>query len=491
MKKFILLLFVAVACTQVENFEKTFYLSSEETRTSYNEGKVTFNDGDIINYFVSSKVEQGRIGSKQLSVSLPFGYKYFTGFYNANPIDISEDYAKISICPINQSGNFEGAHISIARGLESDNILNFKNLTSMIKFTLEDSNVDYIIFKTKSNISDCSVELLFDEYNFTYNFTAKSNNIIIDPEDIGTYYISLLPGKIEGFQIEFFDYNGESLGTVETDKTLILKNNSIINIGVLQPSSTINENTISIEDIPEVLSTNSSNSYITAVGKDYNFDTKYKGNTKKLVGTRSYAKILWSEPAETISDFRYEKGKIYFHTNSAGNSLIGIYDKQDNLLWTWYIWTLDEDIELLQLGEYTIMDRNIGDISSKKSSGIVFKWGNRNPMTDSKSPITESGTWGSEKTIDDPCPTGYKVPGKIWNLENSEYITGGRNISNIFFPYTISYDIHGNRGEFSGNYWTSEVKDDFAVSLYFNFNKLYGYYNNFKDNCYSVRCIKE
>ena len=494
MKKLLFFIFLLSACTQVENFEKTFYLSSSETRISYNEGSVKFEDGDVIKYYLDNTSGEARVGDNKISVAGDFNY--FTGIYgNVTALEYSDDVLSFKACPNFQTGEFKDSHVSVGRALNTDEVINFNNITSLLKFTLDNDNIDYIIVKSNSNISNCDVNIIFSELDFDCNKSAADNQITVDPEDIGTYFISTLPGIIEGLEIEFFDYNGTSMGNISTDKKITLKKNSVLNLGILSPSTESINDCINIDEIPEDLSSNPSSSYITAVGKDYHFDTKYKGDSNELVGQRSKVNIIWANPENVISDLRYEKGKAYFHTNCAGNAVIGVYNKQDSLLWTWHIWASSEDIETIKLGEYTLLDRNIGDTCTTTSSEIVFQWGSPTPLYYPTVSTITSGVsyeWSSDKTIYDPCPAGWRVPDKkVWKTSEAKHVTNGIMMCDIFFPYTISFDHYGNKGLYSGGYWTVDTDNDRAYYLYFNFEYKLGIYKSPKNNCHMIRCMKK
>ena len=75
-----------------------------------------------------------------------------------------------------------------------------------------------------------------------------------------------------------------------------------------------------------------------------------------------------------------------------GNALIGAYDKDDNLIWTWHIWVTNSDPEsdTIELDGRTLMNINLGaDCNSNGSSdsdmiggsyGMYYQWGRRTPI---------------------------------------------------------------------------------------------------------------
>ena len=164
-----------------------------------------------------------------------------------------------------------------------------------------------------------------------------------------------------------------------------------------------------------------------------------------------------------------------------GNKLLAIKDASGNVLWSWHLWfcedairpDLDESMHKyptengtwngkyvmnralgatsaitlnnLGLGSYllefmgTLIGLNLSDFVWQ--DGLYYQWGRKDPMT--SAPTTGTGAshqnsvlnpsrfytdwnntmggWSDQKTINDPCPPGYKVPASnIWRNTNSD-----------------------------------------------------------------------
>lgn len=78
---------------------------------------------------------------------------------------------------------------------------------------------------------------------------------------------------------------------------------------------------------------------------------------------------------------------------NGGNALIGAFDIDDNVIWSWHIWIVPDykdyegNFENLQLQKwitgYDFMDRNLGAISNKPgygSLGLLYQWGRKDPL---------------------------------------------------------------------------------------------------------------
>lgn len=172
-------------------------------------------------------------------------------------------------------------------------------------------------------------------------------------------------------------------------------------------------------------------------------------------------------------DFEKKDGVDYYTmvlqmpaTLHAGNALIAAKDAGGNILWSWHIWvpsTAIVDVDASNICGATMMDRNLGALENVSTTdganvytlGMIYQWGRKDPFPGGKritdawpSPATVAGTapsvnagsmtmdeaiahptvfgsveggdwqtttdntrWSaSSKSINDPCPPGYKIP---------------------------------------------------------------------------------
>ena len=276
---------------------------------------------------------------------------------------------------------------------------------------------------------------------------------------------------------------------------------------------------------------------------------------------------------------RYEDGYIAFKTAETfkeGNAVIAAKDASGTILWSWHIWLTDEPQgQVYYNNAGTMMDRNLGATSETPGDvgalGLLYQWGRKDPflgpssinyesMAEAKSTITwpsavstssSSGTvsyvtanpttfvtgssstdndwhyssrdntlWttsGNEKSVYDPCPSGWRVPdggsSGVWStaLGSSSSFTDellydstyeGMNFSGKFgSDQTIWYPASGyrsyNDGSLgsvgsSGYYWFASPYYHNAYYLYFSSN---GYVDpsSYSGRAYgrSIRCLKE
>ncbi len=286
---------------------------------------------------------------------------------------------------------------------------------------------------------------------------------------------------------------------------------------------------------------------------------------------------------DLVKSVSYKDGKIDFKTtDKKGNAVIAAKDANGNILWSWHIWMTDEP----ESHEYfsdagTMMDRNLGATSATPGDvgalGLFYQWGRKDPflgsssiseVVEAKSTITwpsavssdssngtiayatthpttyitaneGNGDWyytGSSKTddtrwttsessksINDPCPAGWRVPdggengvwARLLGLEEINYpfatTRKGMNFSGkfgsdqtIWYPFAGFYLRYEGRlyivGEY-GAYWSASPcpgYDNLRYSLNLDPVIAYPGWDNVKPveksrcaTAMSVRCIKE
>ena len=297
------------------------------------------------------------------------------------------------------------------------------------------------------------------------------------------------------------------------------------------------------------------NCYIVPVAyAEYAFDATVKGNSNEPVGDIASVEVLWEsdmssqtvmdqktfKEGDIISEVYLEDGRIHFlpaFDPIPGNALIAAKDADGNILWSWHIWVVDMDLERTQAklpSGAVVMDRNLGAISLEigveTSFGLYYQWGRKDPFVAFNYMYTmplgvitneyynagvadgianptvvyndaqwdyREDLWAEEKTMYDPCPSGWKVPvpkafGEYGNIEGTSnhgafYVTSGN--TTIYFPYngTSNGDTsHYNVGEY-GYCWTT------AYMYCLRFYRWGGASRELADVDFmmSVRCMKD
>ncbi len=374
------------------------------------------------------------------------------------------------------------------------------------------------------------------------------------------------------------------------------------------------------------------NCYLAKTNRAYKFDASIKGNGGKdgrstylqVHGVKitdvAYADLLWEarlDGDKTLSREVidgapiYRDGYIAFSTGrSEGNALIAARDINGNILWSWHIWILNEEIKVhdhLVAEDQVVaqvMDRNLGAMNNTpmdlNNRGMFYQWGRKDPFPPSRSAyvregddtpegmfaskynlqneevgngsgewnlhvqtlpladaignipnaiqhpmwflvpfysdsydwhssgsgveVKDSGLWDETKTIFDPCPVGYKVPGKnMWGIPggNASIDTAGRveeydekgespkyswnaakdggrcwKFTGDFYPLsgnvTIVEKNPVHNTSVYGFYWTSQRSPSAGTSFLAKFTSYWGQYTS-TSHIFSgqIRCVKE
>ena len=320
-----------------------------------------------------------------------------------------------------------------------------------------------------------------------------------------------------------------------------------------------------LENYTNLSENGSANCYIVSQAGDYRF-ASVLGNTDGTVGNVKSVEVLWESfgtdqmpnVGDLIDTAFFSNGYICFSTPETfreGNAVIAARNSNGVILWSWHIWLTDIPAEHVYYNNAgVVMDRNLGAISATPGDvgalGLLYQWGRKDPFLGSSSisssqealstgkwytasdgnqskcesnPTTfytlmylPDGSWSSDKSPNDPCPAGWRVPdgGKtgLW-----------ATASGMAESHTREYDSKNRGINFSGGFgedqmiWYSESGCRFYYSGELGTVGNYGYfwscssaeiYNCAYDLCvsggnvsplsdynrgcgYSVRCVRE
>ena len=281
---------------------------------------------------------------------------------------------------------------------------------------------------------------------------------------------------------------------------------------------------------------------------------------------------------DLIKSFCYRDGYIAFQTADTfkeGNAVIAAKDVNGNILWSWHIWLTDQPQgQVYYNNSGTMMDRNLGATSATPGDvgalGLFYQWGRKDPflgsssihfdsMAEAKSTIawpsavesdSNSGTieysianpttfiarntgnsdwyytgssstdntrWTtseSDKSIYDPCPSGWRVPdggsNGVWakavgsssdiNAYPYDSTNEGMNFSGTFGAgQTIWYPASGYLGYKDGGinyvgtglFWSASPNGKSAYYLYFSSGGFISLSSGFgRASGISVRCVQ-
>ena len=339
-----------------------------------------------------------------------------------------------------------------------NSIIKFNILSDEVKGVSLSGNLDETLYRRSR------INLAGSNLSATPESSDYKRLYLTDLRGKGTYYIGLLPGVkfARGYTIKFFNKVSMSssahIGTYTTTSPAELKSGSFLDLGTLEFTPP--------EKIPY------SNCYVVTAPGTYQI-VPVKGNSEKSIGMVSSADVIWEtvntatapQVGTVISgvSFNADKNVIeYTATAVPGNALIAARDSEGNIIWSWHIWNAQQELQEITLGNgRVVLDRNLGALSPE-AAGMMFQWGRKDPFmgasapnsggtaliqatapVNNGSPVQSSetvgtmeytilnpaqwiqsvaasawdwyyqkfgdGFWGTEKTVYDPCPFGYRV----------------------------------------------------------------------------------
>ena len=431
-----------------------------------------------------------------------------------------------------KSALMAGVGSAKSASVQMNNVVGYVKVTPNFdckKITLESKSADD---KLSGKVS-VSYDMMGKSLTYTYSEASNKVSISGDIKAGKTYYIAVLPVELSsGFKLIFTMKDGAAKyleDSGDSAKILKIEKSKVKNLG------TWNEGDLKDDGLS---ANGTANCYLVPGAGNYKF-LPVKGNTNESVGTVTSVEVLWESdgtttaPAvgEIISSVSYSDGYIQFSaTSSEGNAVIAAKDASGKILWSWHIWCAESwneqtywvnKVSGTKAG--TMMDRNLGATTARSgkvgSLGLFYQWGRKDPFLGSASvnsadqatstgdwfikddatsaesaiqnPTTfytnyTYGSWASKKSVNDPCPAGWRVPDGgsdgIWAKASGQTdvisVTGtyGLNFSNIFgSDATIWYPCPGYLDWGYGNlrdvgygcYWSATLNPNDSGSAYY------------------------
>ena len=208
---------------------------------------------------------------------------------------------------------------------------------------------------------------------------------------------------------------------------------------------------INAEASPNIVVTaDNANSFVVKPGSLFGFKA-IKGNSSESAQF-DQATLLWQDAKGMVSDV-FTKGDVIYTaltSGTEGNAVVAAL-KDGKVQWSWNLWVTDYDPAASSFnytaGEttYTMMDRNLGALSSvsgsDKVNGNFYQWGRKDPFPGS--------------TFNDTLKVSYNVAGDTTRF-NYEPVKEALNVENSIANPTTHYS-----GVSGGNY--SWVTADFTA----------------------------
>lgn len=109
------------------------------------------------------------------------------------------------------------------------------------------------------------------------------------------------------------------------------------------------------------------------------------------------AGLIWESSYGLVQQVEFMYGYVRFrvpdYKTRTGNAVIGVFDKEGNILWSWHIWITGSKPQMVTVNlgsaEVGVMDRNLGALSEPGipgstetalgSYGLYYQWGRKDP----------------------------------------------------------------------------------------------------------------
>ncbi len=244
----------------------------------------------------------------------------------------------------------------------------------------------------------------------TFDVAAPAEGLVLEAGKINTVTIKVNVKEQTGFYV--------------ATRILDWEDSTVDSIGISQPI---------YPEVIDLSANGTANCYVVnKPGQLYSFDATVKGNGKQTEGVESVtinptkAFIYWTivpvYPDPTVNEnstatrglgcdetmnktvlrksVKLEDGKVIFRTNlnmSDGNVSIAVADDDNNILWSWHIWAVNDfdldaagiEIDHPAVKGITMLDRNLGAYSNgslqtwgdeSNAIGLHYQWGRKDPF---------------------------------------------------------------------------------------------------------------
>lgn len=215
---------------------------------------------------------------------------------------------------------------------------------------------------------------------------------------VNTYYYAIPAGTYNSLAIVTFN-NGSGdnvkcqVNGLKDGQKLTVERNKVYTIK------------IAINDLRKDLSreVRTANCYHFAGSGNYMFRAT-RGNEKEVIEGIDHVDVLWKAQTYNSTDLKgkivdektitYKNGYVLFSGNgSQANAVVAAYDKSDNILWSWHIWSLNSarPLQDVTVNGLTMLDRNLGALYADKyaeggkttsilTAGYLYQWGRKDPF---------------------------------------------------------------------------------------------------------------
>ena len=199
----------------------------------------------------------------------------------------------------------------------------------------------------------------------------------------------------------------------------------------------------------------------------------------------STAELVWQTSKDMITNVSILQGTdcnyLRFTVNNIpsvnGDAVLAIKDENGNIMWSWMIWAVSEDIETATIVnntgvEYIMMTAGLGAIFDLNKTNYVvphFQWGRKDPMCPPASYNSNSNMVLYD--INGSVYNGFDIFGTADDSSNEKTVKNSIRYPNLFFTEYDSTKYNWNNLDWFVNFWnanmavSSSIADDQDIAI--------------------------
>lgn len=199
----------------------------------------------------------------------------------------------------------------------------------------------------------------------------------------------------------------------------------------------------------------------------------------------STAELVWQTSKDMITNVSILQGAdcnyLRFVVNNIpsvnGDAVLAIKDENGNIMWSWMIWAVSEDIETATIVnntgvEYIMMTVGLGAIFDLNKTKYVvphFQWGRKDPMCPPASYNSNSNMVLYD--INGNVYNGFGIFGTADDSSNEKTVKNSIRYPNLFFTEYDSTKYNWNNLDWFVNFWnanmvvSSSLADDQDIAI--------------------------
>ena len=199
----------------------------------------------------------------------------------------------------------------------------------------------------------------------------------------------------------------------------------------------------------------------------------------------STAELVWQTSKDMITNVSILQGTdcnyLRFTVNNIpsvnGDAVLAIKDENGNIMWSWMIWAVSEDIETATIVnntgvEYIMMTAGLGAIFDLNKTNYVvphFQWGRKDPMCPPA--LYNSSSNMALYDINGNVYNGFGIFGTADDSSNEKTVKNSIRYPNLFFTEYDSTKYNWNNLDWFVNFWnanmavSSSIADDQDIAI--------------------------